>query len=666
MQAFTDWFRKLIPTTDSQQGSPLPEGLPIDNLVKDLVGQISVPNRATSVLSSIDQFQILSYQQKQVELPAVYLLLEKYLVDIDPLHKFTTQQLRDRVRNRYPELEALPNFKLIFEDTVRQELRLCQLLLSATLERIFALMGATGENLIGSTLEWLRTIPDEASLPIPLNLSGQLPDEDEGWIDLLIDLSEVLYNRIEMNLGEAATSRIFEAEYQNCANIFIGLDTFPVVINLLPDKLLDERKLSLLSSRQMQRVLLAKTQELQKANESLSKQNQALEEAQTELVIVQTEAVNMASRLGAVLDTVGEGIITVDKTGTIVFINQEVQNIWGYQPKELLGQAVGFLMPEKYQERHKQDLSRYLAIGEPKLLGQRVELEGQRKDGSIFPLELTIAETKTEQRALFTIAVRDITDRKRAEEALILARDQALEASRLKTELLAKVSHELRTPLGAILGFAEILEAGIYGQITEKQRMATSEIIDSTNYLSGIVNELLDQAQFERGKTLLRIEPFSPESMLNEVHTRMSVMATAKNITLSTYLEPGMPSLLLGDSDRLQQILVNLISNAIKFTDIGNVKVNCYQFQDSEWILEISDTGTGIPQNAQEYIFEPFQQVDGSITRRQAGTGLGLSIVKQLVQLMGGKIKLESRLGQGSTFQVILPLILVQETVHHE
>ncbi len=252
--------------------------------------------------------------------------------------------------------------------------------------------------------------------------------------------------------------------------------------------------------------------------------------------------------------------------------------------------------------------------------------------------------------------VSDITKHKQVEETLALARDQALKASRLKSQLLAKVSHELRTPLNAILGFTEMLEFGIYGPLSDKQQETTSEIIDSAKYLTTLVNELLDQAQLDAGKLTLDVSAFAPADLIEYVQSTVEVLAQAKGLTVTADIAANVPATLCGDPARVQQILVNLVSNAIKFTRRGTVQVRLFCPNATHWALQVSDTGSGIPAEAQSSIFEPFQQVDGSMTREHQGTGLGLSIVKQLVALMDGQITVESQIGKGSAFTVILPL----------
>jgi signal transduction histidine kinase len=256
----------------------------------------------------------------------------------------------------------------------------------------------------------------------------------------------------------------------------------------------------------------------------------------------------------------------------------------------------------------------------------------------------------------FQAVARDITDLKRAQDALALARDQALEASKMKSQLLAKVSHELRTPLGGVLGYAELLHYDSFGELSAKQKQATGQIIESANYLNRMVGELLDEAQIEAKTMSLRQERFSPGEILQKVALTMSVLAQNKGLAFSSDLAEDLPAALYGDSQRLQQIMINLLGNAIKFTKTGEVCIKLTRPDKQFWAIQVVDTGAGIPQDAMNYIFEPFRQVNNAITRENRGTGLGLSITKQLVELMGGRISVESKVDQGSTFSIILPI----------
>jgi signal transduction histidine kinase len=297
-----------------------------------------------------------------------------------------------------------------------------------------------------------------------------------------------------------------------------------------------------------------------------------------------------------------------------------------------------------------------------RIAGGELEQVIDRREGNdeITLLSNALDGMRSDLHRLYTSLEQQVTERTRE---LIQARDQALEASRFKTQLLAKVSHELRTPLGAIMGYTELLQNGMFGSLSPEQKNVTAEVIDSTDYLTKLVNQLLDQAQNESAAIRLHVTAFELAALLHQVETQMSVLTRNKGLLFTTELADDLPPLLFGDRDRLQQILVNLVGNAIKFTDSGQIGVRLFRLGATHWGIQVSDTGMGIPQEAQAYIFEPFRQVDGSLTRQYGGTGLGLTIVQQLVQLMDGEIKLESENGRGTVFTILLPLQVAQESV---
>lgn len=243
-------------------------------------------------------------------------------------------------------------------------------------------------------------------------------------------------------------------------------------------------------------------------------------------------------------------------------------------------------------------------------------------------------------------------------EQLRFARDKALEANRFKSELTARVSHELRTPLGSILGFSEMLRAGYYGPLTDKQKEPINKIIETDMELTEMINDLLDQARLESGKMSLDCTTFQTQNLMNNIRDLMLVLAHNKGLELSCKITAGAPKEIYNDELRLQQILVNLVGNAIKFTDHGRVTITFTGKDEDHWLIEVSDSGRGIPEAALPHIFETFQQVDGSAAREFSGSGLGLSIVEQLVQLMNGDVLVESKVNEGTTFTVILPAVL--------
>lgn len=274
-------------------------------------------------------------------------------------------------------------------------------------------------------------------------------------------------------------------------------------------------------------------------------------------------------------------------------------------------------------------------------------------------------ETKTERiwddydiQLLYTVAQMLYAYLERRQSALELARahDKAVKANLFKSELLAKVSHELRTPLGAVLGYTQLLHYGSYGDLTNEQKSIAQVVIDSTKYLATLVNGILDQAQLDKGQLVINKAPFQVREMVKEVENRMRFLAENKGLEFIVIVEPSTPNEITGDRVRIEQILTNLLGNAIKFTEEGYVKLRIASPSNAILLFEVSDTGVGIPEKEHSRIFDPFTQVDGSLTRRHDGTGLGLSITKQLIEMMKGLITLNSQVGKGSTFTVEIPL----------
>jgi signal transduction histidine kinase len=233
---------------------------------------------------------------------------------------------------------------------------------------------------------------------------------------------------------------------------------------------------------------------------------------------------------------------------------------------------------------------------------------------------------------------------------------QAVEAERLKGQLLTSVSHELRTPINAVQGYSQLLMEDTFGPLSGEQKMTMRRILLNTTQLQGMVNNLLDRAQIEQGKLMLRNAPFSPADFIESAHAALNILALSKGLELTSEIASDVPEMLIGDTLRLQQILFNLTSNALKFTEQGHVHIKIFMPDANHWALEVSDTGIGIPIEAQSHIFATFWQVDSSATREHRGSGLGLAIVKQLADLMGARVTLTSQLGSGSKFTVIFPM----------
>jgi len=270
------------------------------------------------------------------------------------------------------------------------------------------------------------------------------------------------------------------------------------------------------------------------------------------------------------------------------------------------------------------------------------------------------------------IVLHDISDSKKAAEQiakqndsliqtnqeLILARRQAEEANVLKSQFLANMSHELRTPLNAIMGYSQVMLAGMTGELTKTQIDYQERILVNGRHLLKLINEVLDLSKIEAGRMELISKPFNIRECLNDILAQNKVLADQKALSLDLIVDHQIPTLIVGDQARLQQIVINLLSNAIKFTEQGSVKIAAKVSGPGQWMLSVSDTGIGIPSHLQETIFEEFRQVDDTSTRQYSGTGLGLAIARRLVMMMGGTIRVNSQPGQGSTFTILLPLVV--------
>ena len=355
----------------------------------------------------------------------------------------------------------------------------------------------------------------------------------------------------------------------------------------------------------------------------------------------------------------GNTIIITDTDGIIEYANPRFTELTGYALEEVLGQTPRILKSGEHSKEFYQEMWDTIQDGQI----WRGEIHNQKKDGSLFWESATIAPVLNHRGKIanFVAVKEDITQIKETQEALSLAHDQALEASRLKTQFLAKVSHELRTPLGSIMGYAELLRDEFYGLLDEEKKDPVGAIVANANFLADMVNDLLDEAQLETKNMSLRLGFFSPAALLQKTAARLAVLSGNKGLAFATEIIPPLPDHIYGDEQRLEQILVNLGGNAIKFTRTGEVRIHFYQNDPAHWGIRVSDTGAGIPPEAQEFVFEPFRQVDNSLTRENRGSGLGLTIVKQLVELMDGQISLDSQVGAGSTFTIILPLRYKQE-----
>jgi PAS domain S-box-containing protein len=350
------------------------------------------------------------------------------------------------------------------------------------------------------------------------------------------------------------------------------------------------------------------------------------------------ELAESLSKTEAILDSTADGIIVFDNTGKATIANPAVTSLLTYSTNAIVGSDFETLMEGQVSVEDKEAISDFLRGEETPEASIKLKWGKKTLSASAAPVHLESGEE------IGTVAVfRDFT--------------KEAEIDRMKSTFVSIASHELRTPLNAIMGYTEMLNEGVYGPINDQQRGATGRLLANTSHMLGLVNNLLDRARIEAGTIKLNIGDFTPSKLVDSVKGVMDMMAHNKGLKLTTHADDDVPAVLKGDWQRLHQILINFTNNAVKFTEEGSIDIRVYMHDADHWAMAVADTGIGIPEEAQQYIFEPFRQVDDSATREYGGAGLGLSIVKQLVTLMGGWIELESEQGKGSTFTVILPLV---------
>lgn len=375
------------------------------------------------------------------------------------------------------------------------------------------------------------------------------------------------------------------------------------------------------------------------------------------------------ARLQSVLEYAPNAILVIGMDGRIDTINREGERCFGYRRDDLLGQMIEVLVPAALRGRHAAHREQFFAerlSAEPVRMGGGAVLFGQRQDGSEFPIEINLSAVRTDQGTRVLAVIVDVTEphRLRLEVEARAAelereRDRAEAANRAKSEFVANMSHEIRTPMNAVLGMVYLLGNTA---LTPQQRKYLNMVRVSGQSLLGILNDVLDFSKIEARHMALAPVEFNLDDAINALATTMTMNAGDKELELAIAVDPAVPKRLRGDALRLQQILVNLAGNAIKFTDQGEVVVTVdlapsdpEQPQQVHLRFEVRDTGMGMTEQQLGQLFNAFSQGDQSITRRFGGTGLGLAITKRLIALMGGEIAVSSSAGQGSRFWFNLP-----------
>lgn len=366
-----------------------------------------------------------------------------------------------------------------------------------------------------------------------------------------------------------------------------------------------------------------------------------------------------------VVDSMSDGMIVIDAQGRILDVNPAAEVFLRQAESTMLGKRMAEIVPLLAQQPELIEKYR-----QPQIIHDELVLED---DGQTRFVDVRVSPVRNPQGEVTgrVIIFRDITARKEDEkhiqeqnrilrqvnEELDTARQQAEQATLLKSQFLATMSHELRTPLNAIIGFTQIQLEGMAGDLTHEQRRYQERVLANSEHLLGLINDILDLSKIEAGRMDILRKPYHLREWVAEIVAQNRVLTEAKGLEFHVEIDDQLPDVMVGDAMRLKQVIINLLSNAIKFTEKGFVNLQVCTNDLETWKIMVTDSGIGVPAHAQETIFEEFRQVDGTPSRQHGGTGLGLSIVRKLTLMMGGTIRVKSEVDKGSTFTVIMPLI---------
>jgi PAS domain S-box-containing protein len=382
-----------------------------------------------------------------------------------------------------------------------------------------------------------------------------------------------------------------------------------------------------------------------------------------------------SSSLHQFFDISPDALVIVNQVGTIVMINKQAEILLGYSHEESVGQQLEILLPQRFRQAHIGHRKHYFASPITRQMGAGLQLSGLRRDGTEFPVDISLRPLLLDGVPHAVGAIRDVTEQKMLEEQLQRKNEEleeqyrrVQEANRLKDEFLANMSHELRTPLNAIIGFTEMMYDGEVEDDPETQHEYLGDVLSSSRHLLQLINDVLDLAKVQAGKMTFYPEKVNLEQVVGEVRDILRLLIHDKHLRFETEIDKTLRWAVI-DPSKLKQVLYNYLSNAFKFTpDEGQVTVRIKREGEGAFLIEVEDTGIGIPPEDIGRLFVEFQQLDAGQAKKHRGTGLGLALTRSIVEAQGGRVGVRSVPGQGSTFFAILPQVntTIKETAEQK
>ncbi|MFY0601249.1 MAG: response regulator [Cyclobacteriaceae bacterium] len=594
-------------------------------------------NFSDSLEIRLESFRKLNSQEKIRTLPGVYLLLEKSYTGNRKNQQQVKLELRALIKKLFPNLCNHSGFKIIFLNKHEQQKMLATLLVSLVWEKATPIIG-TSKN------EILKNYEYQISKVFELQRFGHI-DLSEAASTIKYELLQI-FNVLTEVVGKNKCVSWFQDSYETLMDNYKFLDTFSFVIAILPDSLLNEQQLNLLSRAQIEQALVERAEKIEKVNKRLSQEISEKQKAQKSIE-------QHADRLNKIIENALEAVVIMNTDGRVTFWNNQAEEVFGWSSHEVMGEKLGdLIVPKRETGDYKMGIQWDNLEKKSDFLNRRLEEIGLTKDGREIPIELSMVASSIEDEVIFTSFIRDISERKRYEQELMDAKNSAEKASKTKAEFLSTMSHEIRTPMNGIFGTLELL----LSENPREDQMESLEIMKhSTESLLVILNDILDYSKIEEGHVEFDKRAFSLEELSKRVIGIYSQRAEEKGIKLTLESDTTVSDMVIGDPVRLSQILNNLVSNAVKFTYEGEVKLitKVIAQEEGEAIcyFQVVDTGIGISDQNLNRIFNRFIQVQNEKDKEfHTGTGLGLAISKKLLSLQGSDLHVISKLGEGSRF----------------
>ena len=628
------WFKSIIPSKKPVFQRNQEEQEIID-LIDFLWKEMNVSPDPSNLKVKIKSFKASPLSKQIEDLPEIYLLVEEFIIKKRLKRNFNKEYLRNIIIEKHTVLFKYKSFKLIFVPLKEQELKLCKGFLLKVLCKSSELVGSYNDHEISQIKEYLNTSYKD------FNTIDVISERKK-----LLGFSNKIFLTIKNSLGINAITNIYLFAYKKHYQSYHLLDSFTAILNVIPEEILSKNLINFPSKQQMHKMLQKQLHSLEDINERLTRE--IVERKKVEEELKYSEHLKTT-----ILETAMDGIILVNSLGIVLNWNKQAENILKLKREQTIGKSLYPLVPYKLREELKRSFNNYIKHGDDELINKRVETYVKRLDNSFVCIELTVIAIETKDDCLFNGFFRDITDKKTMDNEIREAKVIAEKSAKAKSIFLSNMSHEIRTPLNVILGLAGILQKSDFSTPqVDKKNIAGIQF--SADNLLILINDVLDFSKIEAGKLTLHNTNFDLYELITNISRGFRIKADEKGLKYTMLINESVPRFIIGDQLRLNQILVNLLGNAIKFTQTGEIiiEVKAESTNDKNVTISFSvkDTGVGIPKDKLQHIFDSFYQVNKPGKNKIEGTGLGLSISKQLIELQGGTLNAKSKLTVGSTF----------------